>query len=119
MTAVEPDAAEIMRLRLQADLRGAIVSRAKLEVAVLRSLIAAIDNAGAVPIPPKSEPVRHEVERRRLDRNQVQALLQTERDLRQAAADEFSRLGLVGEAAGARLEATVVGRYLGPTLSEG
>lgn len=119
MTALESDAAELVRLRLQADLRAAIKGRDALGKAVLRGLIAAIDNAGAVPVAPRSEPMRHEVERRRLDHAEVQALLQNEHDARQAAADELSHLGLAAEAGRARLEAAVVGRYLGaPPLSE-
>ena len=59
-----PDAAEAMRQKLQTDLRAAIKGRQALDVSVLRGLIAAIDNAGAVPLTAKSEPPQHEVERR-------------------------------------------------------
>ncbi len=119
MTAIGPDAAEVARMRLQADLRAAIKSRDALQKAVLRCLIAAIDNAGAAPIAPRSQPVQHEVERRRLDHAEVQALLRNEHDTRLGAANEFSRLGLDAEAKGARLEATIVGRYLAaPPSSE-
>lgn len=86
--------------------------RAGRDVAVLRQLIAAIDNAGAVPIPPKTEPVQTEVERRFLGRGDVQALLQREFDIRRRAADEFNRLGLTVEAESAKFEMEVVSRYL-------
>ncbi len=65
--------------------------RAALELAVLRMLIAAIDNAGTVRQPPKSRPPLHEVQRRRLSDNDVQAVLLQEYETRRAAAEEFIR----------------------------
>lgn len=109
---VQPDAAEAMRQRLQADLRAAMKARAAVEVAVLRRLIAAIDNAGAVPPPPRSEPIRSEVPRRRLDAREVQALLRLQRQTLQAAAEELAGLGRASESERAALEAAVVSRYL-------
>lgn len=106
------DAAEAMRKRLQLDLRAAIKARLVGEVAVLRQLIAAIDNAGAVPLPPQSRPVQSEVERRHLGCDDIQALLRREYDIRGQAADEFGRLGRTVEAQTARFEMAVVGRYL-------
>lgn len=44
----ETDAAEAMRQRLQSDLGSAIKTRAAQDVAVLRQLISAIDDAGQV-----------------------------------------------------------------------
>ena len=70
----ETDAAEAMRQRLQSDLRSAIKARAVRDVTVLRQLIAAIDNAGAVPLPPKAQQVSSEVERRSLRFDDIQAL---------------------------------------------
>jgi uncharacterized protein len=111
----ETDAAEAMRQRLQSDLRSAIKTRAVREVAVLRQLIAAIDNAGAVPLPPKAQPVQCEVERRSLGFDDIQALLEREFDLRRQAANELSRLDRTVEAETAKFEMDVVGRYLIPT----
>jgi uncharacterized protein YqeY len=108
----ETDAAEAMRQTLQSDLRSAIKARAVRDVAVLRQLIAAIDNAGAVPLPPKAQQVSSEVERRSLRFDDIQALLQREFDLRRHAANEFSRLGRTVEAETAKFEMDVVGRYL-------
>ena len=108
----EPDAAEIVRQRLQAHLRVAMKGRRALEVGVLRTLIAAIDNAGAVALPPKGTPGQSEVERRRLGFGQVQAILFREYETRRTAAMEFSRLGLVVESERANLEMAVVSRYL-------
>lgn len=105
------DAAEAMRQRLQSDLRSAMKARTVREVAVLRQLIAAIDNAGAVSLPPKTEPIQCEVERRSLGSDDIQALLQREFDLRRHAADEFSSLGRTVEAETAKFEMDVVRRY--------
>ena len=44
------DAAESLKARLRADLKLAMRARAKLDVGVLRALIAALDNAQAVQI---------------------------------------------------------------------
>ena len=87
-------------------------ARAGRDVAVLRQLIAAVDNAGAVPLPPKTEPVQCEVERRSLGSGDIQALLQREFDLRRRAADEFSSLGRTIEAESAKFEMEVVSRYM-------
>ena len=101
-----------MRARLQADLRAAIKARATPEVAVLRGLITAIDNSGAVPLTPGSAPQEGEVERRRRSVEDVQALLRRELGALRGAVREFARLGLSVESKQAEFEATVVGRYL-------
>jgi uncharacterized protein YqeY len=106
------DPAAELRQRLQFDLRSAMKARAGRHVAVLRQLIAAIDNAGAVPVPPKTESIQCEVERRSLGRGDIQALLQREFDLRRRAADEFSSLGRTIEAESANFEMEVVARYM-------
>jgi uncharacterized protein YqeY len=108
----ETDAAEAMRQRLQSDLGSAIKTRAVQDVAVLRQLISAIDNAGAVPLPPKGQPIQSEVQRRSLRYDDIQALMQREYDIRRHAANEFSCLGRTVEAETARFEMDVVGRYL-------
>jgi uncharacterized protein YqeY len=112
MISSQPDAAEVMRQKLQRDLRAAIKGRQTLEVAVLRGLIAAIDNAGAVPLAAKSEPTQHEVERRHLDSGDVQAILRCEYEAHQTAASEFARLGRSVEAERANFAMAVVSRYL-------
>jgi uncharacterized protein YqeY len=112
MDSQEPDAAEIVRQRLQADLRLAMKGRLALEVAVLRALIAAIDNAGAVALSPNSAPRQSEVERRRLGFEDVQAILLREYETRRTAAGELSGLGRVVESERASREMVVVGRYL-------
>jgi uncharacterized protein YqeY len=106
------DAAADLRQRLQSDLRSAMKEQATRDVEVLRQLIAAIDNAGAVPLPPKTEPIQCEVERRSLGRDDIQALVQREFELRRHAADEFSRLGRTVEAESAKFEMDVIARYM-------
>jgi uncharacterized protein YqeY len=118
MGSSEPDPAEAMRQRLQADLRVAMKRRMVFEIAVLRMLIAAIDNAGSVPLSPKSEPRQFEVERRRLSLDAVDAIMQREYAVRQAAANEFAGLGLSVESMQASQEMEVVGRYLSARTRE-
>ena len=101
-----------MRRRLQADLRALIKERRNAEVSVIRTLIAAIDNAGAVPLPPRSGAPPGEVERRRLSTDDVQAVLRRELEEREASVREFTRLGRAERAEQARIEADVVGRYI-------
>jgi uncharacterized protein YqeY len=112
MMSGETDPAEAMRSRLQADLRAAMKARAASDVAVLRRLIAAIDNAGAVPLAPKSEPLQHEVERRRLSAGDVQAILRREHEALRDAGEAFARLGRSAQSDEAAREMAVVSRYL-------
>ena len=105
-----PDAAEQMRLRLQADLRHALKARAKFDVSILRALIAAIDNAGAVDL--TSIPQHSEVARRSLSASDVRELLRREHDTRSQAAAELIRLGLDAAASHSTLEMQFVSRYL-------
>lgn len=112
MNSYKADAADALRERLQADLRSAMRARALAEVSVLRALIAAIDNAGAVPPPPKTEPIQSEVERRFLNRDDIQALLRREVDVRRHATDQFRTLGRAVEAEAAKFEMDIVSRYL-------
>ncbi len=114
----EQDPAEAMRQRLQADLRVAMKARMVFELAVLRMLIAAIDNAGAIPLSPNSEPRQSEAERHRLSLGELEAILLREYQARQATADEFASLGLSLESAQASREMAVVGRYLSARLRE-
>jgi len=112
----EPDAAEAMRQRLQADLRLAMKDRMTFDVAVLRVLTAAIDNAGSVPLSSKSVPSRFEVERRRLGVSDVRAILLREYETRQQAASELARLGRSLESEQATREMVVVRRYLSASI---
>ena len=112
MPSTPPGAADGMRQRLQADLRSAIKARAVLEVAVLRGMIAAIDNAGAVPLSRGPSPRPHEVQRRRLGFSEVQASLWREYRARRAAVEEYARLGRGAQSEQASREMAVVRRYV-------
>jgi uncharacterized protein len=121
------DAAEPMRARLQADLRAALKARNKLAVSVLRALIAAIDNAGAIalqapgahahpPRPGGSQYVvagngKTEAARKPLNPQDIETLLASEAGERRAAADQVARHGKHEEAAALRLGADLIETY--------
>jgi len=106
------DAADRMRQQVQTDLRAALKRRDMAEISVLRGLIAAIDNAGAVPLSPEDQPMQTEVERRWLDMPQVEAVVRHEHRNHEQAAREFDRLGRVSDAEHARFAMTILARYL-------
>lgn len=112
MVSREQDAAETMRLRLQADLRLAIRARARFDMSVLRVLIAAIDNAGAIDLTKRPAARQFEAERRRLSLADVHAILTHEQVARREAADVFARLGRSMEFTQAIREMEFVSRYL-------
>jgi uncharacterized protein YqeY len=120
-TATDGDAAETLKARLRADLKQAMRARASLEVGVVRALIAALDNAQAVPIGDAHQRyVVHafgdgatEVPRLVLDAARVEGLLGDELAGRLQAADQIEGLGRAERAAELRAEAAIVARYLG------
>lgn len=103
--------------RLRTDLKAAMQARAADEVRLLRTLIAALDNAEAVPVEGAQTPFRKlgdpsgEVPRRELDDAAVDALLQAETVARLSAADDYARHGRREDAARLRDEAALIGRY--------
>jgi uncharacterized protein YqeY len=105
-----------LKERLRADLKTAMRARKPGEVAVIRTLIAAIDNAEAVPIDGLEERLRQreaigEVARRELDAAALDAVLAKESDTRLAAAEDYDRHGRNDDAARLRQEAELVARY--------
>jgi len=122
------DAAESMRQRLQADLREAMKLRDKAKLDVLRGLISAIDNAGAVALDApevrdytnfegRSQHVvtgvgKTEVTRRTLDAADIATLFQRDADERRAAAEEMTKHGRAAEADALRASAAVVESYI-------
>ena len=110
--------AAALKERLRADLKIAMRDKRAEEVALLRKLIAALDNAEAVPTegyrPRALEGARGEVARRELESAEVDSLLANEIAERQTVAEEFERLGRTDEAAKLRGEAALVSRYVGP-----
>ncbi len=108
--------ATALKERLRADLKAALQARASDEVRLLRTLIAALDNAEAVPgeynaLPRAFGDPSGEVTRRELDGSAVGALLVSEVEDRLAAAQDYERHGRPGEAARLRTEAALVARY--------
>jgi uncharacterized protein YqeY len=105
-----------LKERLRTDLKAAMRERQAGKVAVIRTLIAAIDNAEAVPIDGLEERLRQreaigEVARRELDAAALDAVLAKESDTRLAAAEDYDRHGRNDDAARLRQEAELVARY--------
>jgi len=112
------DAAEALKDRLRADIKAAMQARAADEVRVLRTLLAAIDNAQAVPVAPGQSalPTRFgdgasEVPRLVLTESALSAVLLAEIAERQRAAEAIARCGRPDEAERLRAEAALVQRY--------
>jgi uncharacterized protein YqeY len=103
--------------RLRADLKTAMRARNPAEVGVIRTLIAAVDNAEAQPIEAFEERLRRrevvgEVGRRELDSQALDAVLAAEAGARLAAAEDYERHGRSDDAARLRREANLIARYL-------
>lgn len=111
-----------LKERLRTDLKAAMQARASEEVRLLRTLIAALDNAEAVPaegrqtnaLPRAFGDPSGEVDRRRLDSAEIEALLAEEVETRLAAAADYESRGRGEEAARLRAEAALIGRYRTP-----
>lgn len=109
-----------MKSRLRSDLRTAMKSRRKGEATLIRELVAALDNAEAVPGSAElTSLVRHEfrsgsaeVERLVLNDDHVRDLLLMEIQKREQAAAEMERLGEVKRAHTLRTEALMAKRYV-------
>jgi uncharacterized protein len=113
-----------IRTALRADLTAALKTRDRIAAAALRSALAAIDNAEAVPV--DGAPVAGEgavagavigvgaaeVARRGLTEVDVRAILAGEVQERRTAAAEYERLGRAERATQLRAEADVLGRHL-------
>ena len=108
-------AAELKEL-LRADLKAAMRDRKTGDVSVIRTVIAAIDNAEAVPVDGMAERLRAredigEVARRELDARALGEILENEIAARLSAAADYERLGLADDAARLRDEADLIERY--------
>lgn len=120
----EDTPAEILRVRLRRDLRAAMKAQRREEMAALRSLIAAVDNAESVepsPQPPRTTGAyvagsRHglraaDAARRSLSERDVQRIIESELWERDAQAERLELLGRTEEASRLRSEAEVILRY--------
>jgi len=114
--------AAALKERLRADLVVAMRAQAKDELRLLRTLVAAIDNAEAVPTategavtPPTGTRAfgdpSGEVPRREIDPAALEALLRSEADARLAAAAFCEAHGHEAEAARLRREVELIARY--------
>ena len=109
--------ATAFKARLRADLKAAMQARATDEVRLLRTLIAALDNAEAVSGAPDKYVPRAfgdpsgEVPRLVLDDEAVSRLLASEIESRLAAADDYERHGEAEQARRLRDEAGLIDRY--------
>jgi uncharacterized protein YqeY len=115
-----------IRKRLQLALREAMRARDMIAVSALRSALAAIDNAGAVPAGPAPSavatsphlagtavgPGAGEVERRSLSEDEIEEITRAEVAERQAAAREYERAGHADRADRLRYEAGVLAGVL-------
>jgi len=137
---VAGDAAPALRERLRADIKAAMQARDAAATRLLRALLAAIDNAQAVPLIPgggeagtagavgeaircdeapaaqaqRVAPGAGEVPRLALTEAALQAVLAAEIAEREGAADAIARHGRPDEAARLWAEAQTVRRYLTP-----
>lgn len=105
--------------QMKADLLAAMKARQPSTVSVLRSTLAAIDNAGAVEVDASYVPVAgtqdgrpHEVPRKELSEAQVMKLVRAEAEERRSKAEQYEHLGKHDEAAQLRAEFDVLNRYL-------
>ena len=107
---------------LQTALRSAMKARDKDAVNVLRSTLAALDNAGAVEADVAVVEGEHfagtagglgaaEVPRASLEDAQERAIVAAEAQERRAAADEYDRLGRAEEASRLRAEADLLAGF--------
>jgi len=123
---IMPDPTEVMRTRMQTDLRAAMKARDAVETGVLRCLIAALDNAGAITPAPTTGAAKFtgsehvatdaawgsaEATRRSLSAAEVDALIAREVAARRGAAVEFERCARPVEAETARVEMAIAARY--------
>jgi uncharacterized protein YqeY len=103
--------AEVLRRRLASDLRAAMKARDVVAVATLRSLLSAIDNAGAVSETKAHVPViglSGDVPRKDLTRADLGRVLAAEASEREAAARDYEQRGLQEAAERLRAELAII-----------
>jgi len=116
-----PTPAQTLRETLRTDLKAAMINRARDEAALIRTLIAAVDNAEAVAQPDGAKPADSadfasgaaEAARKVLSEDDLVAILRAEIDSRREAAAQMRGGGAVAEAERLEREAQAVARYCG------
>lgn len=107
-----------LREQMKADLRSAMKARATENVVTLRSVLAAIDNAEAVPVEPTSSsaaPVigkSNDVPRKVLSQEDIQQIVQHEVTERQQASQTYAQLGQTAEAERLHRAALLLAAYI-------
>jgi uncharacterized protein YqeY len=108
--------ADLVRDRLQADLREAMRARDRPRTSVIRTALAALANAEAVeaqPVAMADGLYAAEVERRPLTDADIRRVLDEVRDDLVQSADELAELGRGDEAEGLRVQAGILAGYMG------
>jgi uncharacterized protein YqeY len=111
---------DAVKARLRTDIRAAMSAKQMNEARVLRTLLAALDNAEAHPVASGHTPyVEHafgdkavEVARKVLTAEDVETVLRTEHEERAAAARVLDQHGKAAEASALKAEAALVARYM-------
>lgn len=109
------DVAAAIRSRLNGDLRDAMKSRDLTATRALRSLLAALDNASAVPVSDASASVfrrSNDVPRRALSAQECESVLRNEAHSRSLAIAQYEQLGRSEDAEILRAELSVIYRYV-------
>jgi uncharacterized protein YqeY len=120
VSALAENVGETKKAQLRHDLRAAMKRGDTGEMALLRELVAALDNAEAAPLRAERPSVgRHafsdgsaEGERRALTRGDVHALMVGEMNARMEAAAEFARLGAEARSTALYAEIRILQRYV-------
>lgn len=100
--------------RMKADLTASMKARDHVRVATLRTMIAALDNAGAVAVDTHHVPLTGltpDVPRRELSDQEQLAILRGEADSRRAAIVRYAQLGQDEVAARLQLELAILADY--------
>lgn len=107
-----------LREQMKADLTQAMKARQSATVATLRSVLAAIDNAEAIPVSEPAfpaEPVlgqQHEAPRKLLSAEEIREIVRKEMEERRAACVKYANLGLQAEAERLQNAAILLAGYL-------
>jgi hypothetical protein len=111
---------DAVKARIRTDIRAAMSAKHMNEARVLRTLLAALDNAEAHPVAPRHAPyVEHafgdkavEVARKVLTADDVEVVLKAEHEERVTAARELELHGKAAAASALKAEAALVARYM-------
>jgi uncharacterized protein len=109
-----PRPAEAVRASLAAGLKQAMKARESVAVETLRSLLSALDNASAVPLPAGHSPyapTASEAARHDPDFREIEAIFRAERAERAAAAADYADRGLTREAGRLHAQLAVIAAH--------